>query len=67
MRTVVCGLMVLLAAVPGMAHHTVANSFDVSRLVPLSGTVTAVEWKNPHVVYHLVVTGANGGSSGGPA
>jgi len=49
-----------LSVGPALAHHTVAYTFDVSKLVPLRGTVTAVEWKNPHVVYHLTVPDANG-------
>jgi hypothetical protein len=63
MRTLAAtALMALLPAVPAFAHHTVANTFDVSRLVALRGTVTAVEWKNPHVVYRLTVPDANGAS-----
>jgi len=53
-------LLVVLSVVPGAAHHTVAYTFDVSKVVPLAGTVTAVEWKNPHVIYHLAVPDANG-------
>jgi len=52
--------IVLLSVVPGLAHHTVANSFDVSRLVSLTGTVTAIDWKYPHVIYHLGVPDATG-------
>jgi hypothetical protein len=49
-----------MGAIPAFAHHTVANTVDVSTLVPLTGTVTAVEWKNPHAIYHLAVIDANG-------
>ena len=48
-----------LSAVPSSAHHTVAYTFDVRRLVPLTGTVTSVEWKYPHVIYHLAVPDTN--------
>src|SRR5262245_35084118 len=50
----------LIVAIPAFAHHTVANRFDVSTLVPLTGTVTAIEWKNPHAIYHLAVVNARG-------
>jgi hypothetical protein len=44
------------------AHHTVANSYDVSRAETLSGVVTEVVWKNPHAVYHLSVPDGAGSS-----
>ena len=63
-RTLVFGLTVVvglgLSSAPGLAHHTVANTFDVRKLVSLTGTVTSVDWKNPHVIYHLAVADANG-------
>jgi Family of unknown function (DUF6152) len=52
----------LMAAIPAFAHHTVANTVDISVLVPLTGTITAVEWKNPHVIYHLTVVDVGGAS-----
>jgi hypothetical protein len=54
------GIVGLFVA-PAMAHHTVAATVDVSRLVTLTGIVTSVEWKNPHVIYHLAVPASNGG------
>ena len=51
-------LVALPAAVPRVqAHHTVANTHDITRSVALIGVVTSVEWKNPHVIYHLAVAG----------
>jgi len=43
-----------------LAHHTVANAHDITRSVALMGVVTSVEWKNPHVIYHLSVAGPAG-------
>jgi len=52
MRTQVCaavaGLNLLLASVPVAAHHAFAAEFDVDRPVKVRGTVTKVEWVNPH-------------------
>lgn len=45
---------------PVVAHHTVAYTYDVSKLVPLTGTITGVEWKRPHVIYRLAVPGPDG-------
>ncbi len=53
----VTGLWVWLAgtAVPVAAHHAFAAEFDADRPVEFSGTVTKVEWLNPHVWIHIDV------------
>ncbi len=38
----------LLAAVPAAPHHSFAAEFDVTRPVKLTGTITRIEWTNPH-------------------
>jgi len=43
-----------------IAHHSVAATYDVDHKVTLSGKVTQVEWKNPHVFYFIDVTDASG-------
>ncbi len=54
---VVAGICVWLvgAAVPVVAHHAFAAEFDADSPVEFSGTVTKVEWINPHVWIHLDV------------
>jgi hypothetical protein len=42
-------LVVLGAIAPLLAHHSIAAKFDSARPVTLTGTVTAVDWANPHV------------------
>ena len=49
-----------VSVAPAFGHHTVAATFDVGKLVSLTGTVTSVDWKNPHVIYHLSVLDING-------
>src|SRR3954462_594903 len=39
----------ILSATPVLAHHNVAAVYDAEKPVPLNGTVTAVQWRNPHV------------------
>src|SRR5690242_12707336 len=45
----------VLAAPPSWAHHSAAAEYDASKLLVLTGTVTKVEWTNPHVHVHLDV------------
>lgn len=40
---------------PLIAHHSFAAEFDASRPVRLTGTVSRVEWRNPHAWISLVV------------
>ncbi len=47
------GLM--LAAVPMLAHHSFSAEYDRSKPIALKGTVTKVEWMNPHARFYLDV------------
>jgi hypothetical protein len=39
----------VLSAAPLLAHHNIAQMYDEEKPVPLNGTITAVQWRNPHV------------------
>ncbi|MBI3049703.1 MAG: hypothetical protein HYY76_15470 [Acidobacteria bacterium] len=56
--TVSVGL--LFGGVPLPAHHSAATAYDVDKKITLRGTVTRVEWQNPHVFYYLDVTDDSG-------
>ena len=42
------------------AHHSFASEFDANQPVSLKGTVTKVEFINPHSWIHIEVTNADG-------
>lgn len=64
MVVLVVGVCVWLAAAaaPVAAHHAFAAEFDAKRPVEFSGTVTKVEWINPHVWIHIDVMTDDGTS-----
>ena len=52
--------LVMVAAVPIVAHHAFGGEFDPSRPVLLKGKVTKVEWVNPHAWIHVEVRKPDG-------
>src|SRR5256712_8455563 len=48
------------AAVPAFAHHAFAAEFDAKKPVKLRGTVTKMEWINPHTWIYLDVKKPDG-------
>lgn len=45
----------LLAGGTVLAHHSFQAEFDISKPMTVKGTVTKVEWVNPHVYLHVDV------------
>ena len=54
------GLGLLFAAAPVLAHHSFAAEYDAKKPIKISGTVTKVEWMNPHIYYYVDVKDASG-------
>jgi hypothetical protein len=57
-----CAALGLLSftTVTTSAHHSVAGQFDSSKRLELSGTISDVDWINPHVYIHLDVKDEKG-------
>ena len=53
-------VVLLLQAVPVMAHHSFAAEYDEKKPVTLKGVVTRVEWTNPHARFYVDVKDDHG-------
>jgi hypothetical protein len=54
------GFCLLWLAVPVVAHHAVGGEYDANKPITLKGTVTKIEWTNPHARIYFDVAQPDG-------
>jgi hypothetical protein len=52
-------VLAAVCATPMYAHHS-QSQFDLGKIVTVVGTVSEVDWANPHTFYYMDVKGADG-------
>ena len=59
--TALAALMVVVLSKPALSHHSFAAEYDSTRSLKLTGTVTKVEWQNPHTYIYIDVSDKKSG------
>jgi hypothetical protein len=59
-RVVVGAVWVLVLGTGLLAHHSFSTEYDGTKTFSFSGTVTKVEWTNPHVRFYVDVKDDSG-------
>jgi hypothetical protein len=54
-------VILLAGSLPSFAHHSPSAEFDVTHRMTLSGTLTKIDWVNPHIVVFINAKAAGGG------
>jgi hypothetical protein len=53
-------VVLVMVAMPLLAHHSFMAEFDQNQKVSMDGVVTTVNWQNPHTFFNVDVAGKNG-------
>jgi len=53
-------IVLLLGGARASAHHGFAVEFDGTKCTDMTGTLTGIDWQNPHAYFHMDVKDADG-------
>ena len=56
----VAAFMLLVLVTPIFAHHSETAEYDVTKPVKVTGTISKVEWMNPHIWFYVDVKDESG-------
>lgn len=59
-RGLVASAGLFAASVPMLAHHSFEAEYDRNKTIQVSGTVTRLDWMNPHARFYVDVTDESG-------
>ena len=59
-RTIFITLAALVFAGTAWAHHNMSALYDFNDRITMSGTLSKIDWRNPHI--ELIVNTKNGGN-----
>jgi len=62
-RTLLVLAGALCGTLPILAHHSFSAEFDDSKPIKMTGTVTRVEWQNPHIWFYIDIKNADGSTT----
>src|SRR5689334_14499212 len=60
LSVVAVGGLLVMGGVPALAHHAFSSEFDANKPVEFTGTVTKMDWVNPHSWIHIDVKKSDG-------
>jgi len=59
-RVLLAAVILLAGSLPSFAHHSTTAEFDVAHRMTISGTLTKIDWVNPHIVVFIDAKGQGG-------